>query len=40
MYKGTCRLMRRRIKVADPHIYLVSAAYIHIRKEVVDDIKQ
>ena len=29
--------MRRRIKVADPRIYLVSAAYIHIREEVVDD---
>ena len=34
-----CRLMRRRIKVADPRIFLVSAAYIyvHIREEVVDD---
>ena len=29
--------MRRRIKVADPHIYLVSAAYIHIREEVVNE---
>ena len=34
---ATCRLMRRRIKVADPRIFLVSAAYIHIREEVVDD---
>ena len=33
----TCRLMRRRIKVADPRIYLVSAAYMHIREEVVDE---
>ena len=32
-----CRLMRGRIKVADPRIYLVSAAYIHIREEVVDE---
>ena len=30
-----CRLMRRRIKVADPRIFLVSAAYMHIREEVV-----
>ena len=29
--------MRRRIKVADPRIFLVSAAYIHIREEVIDD---
>ena len=29
--------MRRRIKVADPRIFLVSAAYIYIREEVVDD---
>ena len=34
---GTCRLMRGRIKVADPRIYLVSAAYIHIREEVVNE---
>ena len=32
-----CGLMRGRIKVADPRIYLVSAAYIHIREEVVDE---
>ena len=32
-----CRLMRGRIKVADPRIYLVPAAYIHIREEVVDE---
>ena len=32
-----CRLMRGRIKVADPRIHLVSAAYIHIREEVVDE---
>ena len=32
-----CRLMRRRIKVADSRIFLVSAAYMHIREEVVDD---
>ena len=32
-----CRLMRRRIKVTDPRIFLVSAAYIHIREEVVDE---
>ena len=29
--------MRRRIKVADPRIFLVSAAYMHIREEVVDE---
>ena len=29
--------MRGRIKVADPRIYLGSAAYIHIREEVVDE---
>ena len=33
----TCRLMRRQIKVTDPFIFLVSAAYMHIREEVVDD---
>ena len=33
-------LMRRRIKVADSRIYLVSAAYIHIREEVVDCLPQ
>ena len=27
-----CRLMRRRIKVADPHIFLIYAAYMHIRE--------
>ena len=32
-----CRLMRRRIKVADPRIFLVSAGYMHIREEVVDE---
>ena len=36
-YMHICRLMRRRIKVADPRIYLVSAAYMHIREEVVDE---
>ena len=34
---GFCRLMRRRIKVADPRIFLVSAVYMHIRGKVVDD---
>ena len=33
----TCRLMRRRIKVADPRIFHVSAAYMHIHEGVVDD---
>ena len=37
MYIQFCRLMRRWIKVADPRIYLVSAAYIHIREEVVNE---
>ena len=32
-----CRLMRRRIKVADPRIFLIYAAYVHIREEVVDE---
>ena len=36
-YIHICRLMRGRIKVADPRIYLGSAAYIHIREEVVDE---
>ena len=38
-YIHTCRLMRRRIKVADPRIFLISAAYMymHIREEVVDE---
>ena len=36
-YMHVCRLMRRRIKVADSRIFLVSAAYMHIREEVVDD---
>ena len=31
------RLMRRRIKVADPRIFLIYAAYMHIREEVVDE---
>ena len=35
-YTCTCRLMRRRIKVADPRIFLIYAAYMHIREEVVD----
>ena len=34
---STCRLLRRRIKVADPRIFLISAAYMHIREEVVDE---
>ena len=34
MYMYVCRLMRRRIKVADPCIY---AAYMHMREEVVDE---
>ena len=29
--------MRRRIKVADPRIFLIYTAYIHIREEVVDE---
>ena len=33
----TCRLMRRHIKVADPRIFLIYAAYMHIRDEVVDE---
>ena len=37
MYSVVCRLMRRRIKVADPHQFLISAAYMHIREEVVDE---
>ena len=37
LYIHVCRLMRRRIKVADPRIFLVSAAYMHIREEVVDE---
>ena len=37
VYMYFCRLMRGRIKVADPRIYLGSAAYIHIREEVVDE---
>ena len=32
-----CRLMCRRIKVADPRIFLIYAAYMHIREEVVDE---
>ena len=34
-----CRLMRRRIKVADPRIYIscIRGVYMHIREEVVDD---
>ena len=37
IYTCTCRLMRRRIKVADPRIFLIYAAYMHIREEVVDE---
>ena len=37
-YISICRLMRRRIKVADPRIFLISAAYMHIHVEVVNDI--
>ena len=37
IYIFICWLMRRRIKVADPRIYLVSAAYMHIHEEVVDE---
>ena len=37
MYMYICRLMRRRIKVADPRIFLIYAAYMHIREEVVDE---
>ena len=37
MYIRACRLMRRRIKVADPPIFLIYAAYMHIREEVVDE---
>ena len=33
----TCRLMRRRIKVAEPPIFLIYVAYVHIREEVVDE---
>ena len=36
-YICTCRLMRRRIKVADQRIFLIYAAYIHICEEVVDE---
>ena len=36
-YTCTCGLMRRRIKVAGPRIFLISAAYLHIREEVVDE---
>ena len=39
MYICTCRLMRRlmrrRIKVADLHIFLISAAYMHICEEYI-----
>ena len=34
---ATCRLMRRRIKVADPRIFLIYAAYMNIHEEVVDE---
>ena len=37
MYIYICRLMRRCIKVADPRIFLIYAAYIHIREKVVDE---
>ena len=33
----TCRLMRRRIKVANPHIFLISVAYMYIHEEVIDE---
>ena len=36
-YIYICRLMRRRIKVANPRIFLIPAAYMHIREEVVDE---
>ena len=37
VYSVVCRLMRRRIKVADPCLFLISAAYMHIREEMVDE---
>ena len=37
MYIYTCRLMRRRIKVANPRIFLIYAAYMNICEEVVDE---
>ena len=37
MYMYVCRLMRRHIKVADPCIFLIYAAYMHIHEEVVDE---
>ena len=37
VYIPPCRLMRRRIKVADPRIFLIYAAYMHIREVVVDE---
>ena len=37
MYMYVCKLMRRRIKVADPCIFLIYAVYMHIREEVVDE---
>ena len=37
MYMHICRLMHRRIKVADLRIFLIYTAYMHIREEVVDE---
>ena len=37
MYMYVCRLMCRRVKVADPCIFLIYAAYLHIHEEVVDE---
>ena len=30
MYNTFCRLMSKRIEVADPRIFLIYAAYVHI----------
>ena len=35
--RSFCRLMHRRIKVADPRIFLIYAAYMHIGEEVVNE---
>ena len=37
VYIPDCRLMRRRIKVADPRTFLIHATYMHICEEVVDE---
>ena len=37
VYIHVCRQMRRRIKVADPRIFLIYEAYMNIREEVVDE---